>query len=149
MNILIKAYDEILRKSFDKPIKVIYWNGVEKTYGKGSIKIAIEFNTPLKLIDLKKDPTLTLAEAYMDKKLEIEGSLKELMLMAFSKAESFTESTKFKSSIKAQRHDREKSIENIKYHYDIGNDFYKLWLDEGMNYSCAYFKERNQELELA
>ena len=31
-------------------------------------------------------------------------------------------------------------------HYDIGNDFYRLWLDETMNYSCAYFKSPEDSL---
>ena len=33
-----------------------------------------------------------------------------------------------------------KNKDDIAHHYDIGNDFYKLWLDETMTYSCAYFK---------
>ena len=32
------------------------------------------------------------------------------------------------------------------YHYDIGNDFYKLWLDDTLSYSCAYFKNENESL---
>ncbi len=34
-------------------------------------------------------------------------------------------------------------------HYDIGNDFYRLWLDKTMTYSCAYFKDENDTLEQA
>jgi cyclopropane-fatty-acyl-phospholipid synthase len=32
------------------------------------------------------------------------------------------------------------SKDNVHYHYDIGNEFYKLWLDDNMTYSCGYFK---------
>ena len=32
------------------------------------------------------------------------------------------------------------SIKAISHHYDLGNDFYKLWLDEQMNYSCAHWQ---------
>jgi cyclopropane-fatty-acyl-phospholipid synthase len=32
-----------------------------------------------------------------------------------------------------------RSLENVQKHYDLGNDFYRLWLDEGMTYSCALF----------
>jgi cyclopropane-fatty-acyl-phospholipid synthase len=35
-----------------------------------------------------------------------------------------------------------KARENIQHHYDLGNDFYTLWLDESMTYSCAYWDER-------
>jgi cyclopropane-fatty-acyl-phospholipid synthase len=39
------------------------------------------------------------------------------------------------------------SKENILAHYDLSNDFYKLWLDPTMTYSCAYFKDSNTTLE--
>ena len=39
------------------------------------------------------------------------------------------------------------SKENILAHYDLSNDFYKLWLDPTMTYSCAYFKDTNTTLE--
>jgi len=39
--------------------------------------------------------------------------------------------------------------ENIHHHYDLGNDFYRLWLDEGMAYTCAYFPDPAMSLEAA
>ncbi|MBQ3423287.1 MAG: class I SAM-dependent methyltransferase, partial [Romboutsia sp.] len=39
-----------------------------------------------------------------------------------------------------------KQKEEVSYHYDLGNDFYSLWLDETMSYSCAYFKNENDSL---
>ncbi len=41
------------------------------------------------------------------------------------------------------------SRENIRAHYDIGNEFYELFLDEGMNYSSAYFETQGESLEAA
>ena len=41
------------------------------------------------------------------------------------------------------------SKRNISYHYDIGNDFYSLWLDPTLTYSCAYFKKEDDSLERA
>ena len=38
---------------------------------------------------------------------------------------------------------------HISHHYDVGNDFYKLWLDKSMSYSCAYFHEATDTLEQA
>ena len=38
---------------------------------------------------------------------------------------------------------------NIAYHYDLGNDFYQIWLDNSMTYSSAYFKNQNESLETA
>ena len=42
-----------------------------------------------------------------------------------------------------------KAQKNVAHHYDLGNDFYKLFLDEGMNYSCAYFLNDDETLEQA
>jgi cyclopropane-fatty-acyl-phospholipid synthase len=39
--------------------------------------------------------------------------------------------------------------ENIQYHYDVSNDFYKLFLDKNMIYSCGYFLDSNESLEKA
>ena len=39
--------------------------------------------------------------------------------------------------------------ENIHHHYDVGNDFYRLWLDEEMQYTCAYFPDPEMTLEAA
>jgi cyclopropane-fatty-acyl-phospholipid synthase len=47
------------------------------------------------------------------------------------------------------RNHRSHQKQQIAHHYDIGNDFYKLWLDESMTYSCAYFKKASDSLELA
>ncbi|MEO5817929.1 MAG: cyclopropane-fatty-acyl-phospholipid synthase family protein [Gemmatimonadaceae bacterium] len=49
-------------------------------------------------------------------------------------------------------HEPERDRAAIRYHYDVGNDFYSLWLDERMVYSCAYFadgRETEDELEAA
>lgn len=41
---------------------------------------------------------------------------------------------------------KESQEKQVQSHYDIGNDFYKLWLDETMSYSCAYFKNEDDTL---
>ncbi len=45
------------------------------------------------------------------------------------------------------RNTQEGSRRNIAAHYDLGNDFYRLWLDEKMMYSCAYFDSADTSLE--
>jgi cyclopropane-fatty-acyl-phospholipid synthase len=48
-----------------------------------------------------------------------------------------------------RRNDRKGSRRNIHFHYDLGNDFYRLWLDEGMTYSSALFTAPGETLEAA
>ncbi|MBV2120249.1 MAG: cyclopropane-fatty-acyl-phospholipid synthase family protein [Candidatus Thiodiazotropha sp. (ex Ctena orbiculata)] len=49
----------------------------------------------------------------------------------------------------SNRNTREGSSRNIEAHYDLGNDFYRLWLDTGMTYSCGLFESENDSLEQA
>jgi cyclopropane-fatty-acyl-phospholipid synthase len=49
----------------------------------------------------------------------------------------------------ARRNTRQGSARNIEAHYDLGNDFYRLWLDPGMTYSCALFYNKQDSLEKA
>ncbi len=46
-------------------------------------------------------------------------------------------------------HSRERDRAAIQYHYDVGNDFYSLWLDRHMQYSCAYFPTGAEDLDTA
>jgi cyclopropane-fatty-acyl-phospholipid synthase len=47
----------------------------------------------------------------------------------------------------ARRNSRKGSRRNIAYHYDLGNDFYQLWLDKGMHYSSALFRDPDDRIE--
>lgn len=48
---------------------------------------------------------------------------------------------------KSRANTKKKALENIQYHYDLGNSFYKLWLDDTMAYSSAVFKTPNETLK--
>jgi cyclopropane-fatty-acyl-phospholipid synthase len=48
-----------------------------------------------------------------------------------------------------KRHEQARDRAAIRYHYDVGNDFYQLWLDERMVYSCAYFQRPDDTLDEA
>jgi cyclopropane-fatty-acyl-phospholipid synthase len=47
------------------------------------------------------------------------------------------------------RHSTERDARAVRYHYDVGNDFYALWLDANMVYSCAYFPTGTEDLDTA
>ncbi|WP_135229762.1 SAM-dependent methyltransferase [Deinococcus fonticola] len=52
-------------------------------------------------------------------------------------------------SLEGEQHSRERDRAAIEYHYDVSNDFYKLWLDSHMLYSCAHFSSGQETLEQA
>ncbi len=49
----------------------------------------------------------------------------------------------------AFRHSRRNDAEAIRHHYDVSNGFYRLWLDAGMTYSCAYFRTGTEDIDTA
>jgi cyclopropane-fatty-acyl-phospholipid synthase len=48
-----------------------------------------------------------------------------------------------------QRNTTKAASANVRHHYDLSNDFYRLWLDKDMHYSCAYFISEDDTLEQA
>jgi cyclopropane-fatty-acyl-phospholipid synthase len=48
-----------------------------------------------------------------------------------------------------RRHSVQRDREAVRYHYDVSNDFYALWLDQQMVYSCAYFEDTDEDLDTA
>lgn len=51
--------------------------------------------------------------------------------------------------LRGKAHSRSRDREAVSFHYDLSNDFYKLWLDPALIYSCAYFKSADDSLEQA
>ncbi len=142
-------YRTMLSKSFPFPVKVTYWDGKSEVYGNGTPDIEIIFNEKIPTSAISKNASLALGEAYMDKKIEIKGSLQKLICGAYESADSFMRSSKFRKFLPKEKHTEEQSEKDVQSHYDIGNDFYKLWLDPTLTYSCAYFEDGNEDLEAA
>jgi|TARA_B100000959_G_scaffold281905_1_gene347119 cyclopropane-fatty-acyl-phospholipid synthase len=85
--------------------------------------------------------------------IDVEGKLADVLLelyVARNRSESSLKSIgEFLHKRGPQRNTLEGSRDHIHHHYDIGNDFYRLWLDQEMQYTCAYFPERGMTLEAA
>ena len=122
---------------------VRYWDGDNVTYGNGSPGFRIVFHRPLPLWGAGKEPVRILGEAYMDEILDFEGSMDELMRLASANRALLNRQSDEPGENTGS------TKENIAQHYDIGNDFYRLWLDETMSYSCAYFRSPGDSLACA
>lgn len=53
------------------------------------------------------------------------------------------------AAVDGATHSIERDRQAVRYHYDVGNDFYRQWLDGFMQYSCAYFCDRDDDLDSA
>lgn len=89
-----------------------------------------------------------IGEAYVDGKLEIEGSMRDLMRAAVGiLPESPAEQKNVGGLLRwvqrlrsMWRHTLERDARQIEFHYDLSDDFYALWLDPRRVYSCAYYR---------
>ncbi len=144
-------YRKLLSNAFDIPVSVTYWDGKTEDYGHGKPEIKVKFQEALPLKELTSSPTLALGEAYMNQDLLIEGdhAIQKLVASAFRHSGSFLKKNSFLKHLPKISHSISDSKQDIQSHYDIGNDFYAMWLDKTMTYSCAYFKHEDDTLEQA
>jgi cyclopropane-fatty-acyl-phospholipid synthase len=123
----------------------------------------IELGSPARVVIHVKDltgarllftPTLAnLGTGYVEGHLDIDGEIDDLIDVAVTLARStggddFTEPGLGLMS-RLLSHSKKRDRESIEYHYDVSNDFYRLFLDQAMVYSCGYFKEPSDSLDLA
>lgn len=95
---------------------------------------------------LMDSTSLALGEAYMKGKLEVEGNLYEALDHFLGQMDRFSVNSLHLRKLLHPSNSRKNQQMEVSSHYDIGNDFYKLWLDETMNYSCGYFKTEHDSL---
>ncbi len=104
------------------------------------------------------NPELHAGEAYMDGRMSFPGSSLRDFLELFSLNRASLAGQDHQAALRAisrrlkrfqQANPIGKAQANVAHHYDLGNAFYRLFLDEGMFYSCAYFREPDLTLEEA
>jgi len=143
-------YKTLLKNMFSDPFEVKFWDGSVEKHGEGEPKFKIIFNEAISKAELINDPSIALGEGYMTKKVDIEGSVQAVIESLYNNKESFLKnSEKYKKLIKKIKSNIKTNKNNIQFHYDIGNDFYKLWLDDTMTYSCGYFENDTDSLNQA
>jgi cyclopropane-fatty-acyl-phospholipid synthase len=85
----------------------------------------------------------------MRKDITIEGNLYTALRCFLSQQDRFSLDKSALGSILFSSESKKAQKKQVSSHYDIGNDFYQLWLDPSMSYSCAYFKHETDTLEQA
>ena len=143
--------DKIFLKSFlhtfkDESFCVKFWDGDEVKVGENEPLFKIILKKPIPKKDILTSTTLAFGEAYMNGDLEVEGDFLLMLNTVLKYKEKFTTDFRGLPKIFSNLVSTKKQKEEVTYHYDIGNDFYKLWLDDTLSYSCAYFKNENESL---
>ena len=142
-------YKQIFKASFNAPIDVEFWDGEQVSYGEGEPIAKIILHDVIPIKDIMAHASLTFGEAYMDGKIDIQGDLQKLVTTIYQSKDSFMNNSKFSKFIPKHAHTEKVSKQDVQSHYDIGNDFYEMWLDPTLTYSCAYFASEEDSLETA
>ncbi len=131
------------------PLNLRLWNGTEVNLD-DSICVTINIPT-LPALRHFFNPTLdALGRAYVEGEIDVEGRAQDVVDVAARLAANSAKPGKDeRRSPRFVQHNRKIDAAAIAYHYDVWNEFYSHWLDSGMVYSCAYFKNEDDPLELA
>ncbi|MGA8862906.1 MAG: cyclopropane-fatty-acyl-phospholipid synthase family protein [Gallionella sp.] len=129
------------------PLRVVLWNGREfNLSAEPTVTVHIPTLSALRYFmppDLNK-----LAVAFVEGRIRVEGSIHEI----FRIAENLVSSVAPKKPARFHfftRHSHRRDREAIEYHYDVSNEFYSMFLDRNMVYSCAYYRHAEDSLEKA
>ncbi len=135
-------------------------DGAKLEFGPGGGKsLTVRLTDRRTAFAIARNPRLGLGEAYMDGRLIIEeGGILDLMELATGAnrwevgGAGRKALSKGKNPLKKlwrARNEARRARKNVAHHYDIGNDLYRLFLDDDLQYSCAYFTDPDNSLEQA
>jgi cyclopropane-fatty-acyl-phospholipid synthase len=158
-----------------RPFDVRFWDGAVDRGQSAHAPFTLVLNRPAALRRMLLPPNeLSIVEAYIGGDVDIEGSMEAgsnlseaiggrlrsplavarlvgLVLGLPGEAEDDLAEVRFPEQARklGPRHTPVRDAAAIHYHYDVGNNFYKLWLDRRMVYSCAYFRSAEDSLDVA
>lgn len=138
--------DKLLSRIRHGGLEVTYWNGRRRTYGPDpNLRLGIHSPDAVRRL---LHGTLGLGEAYMDGIIDVEPIDRLLQLQA-DNPQLFA---RFGWAGRLRGHPRNTRAtqpRQVRHHYDLGNDFFALFLDKSMTYSCGYFEQPGDSLEQA
>lgn len=135
------------------PLDLMLWDGQEIASPRKPALARILIRDRGALLKLIANPELSFGEMYTAERIEVQGNLIdciEAIYRALPRAEYGGIGKKLLAPFAGPlRNTQPRARRNIHHHYDIGNDFYRLWLDRDMVYTCAYFADQAMTLEQA
>jgi len=152
--ILQKLLKELSGNIPEISFEVRFWDGMTEMYGNGVPVFILAFNTKAAAKHMLSRGPLGFGEEYVAGNIDVSGDLQQLIRLGIDPCfQDMKISLKTRAAVLLQHvtslNTLKRSPGNIAHHYDLGNDFYKQYLDESMTYSCAYFRNDNDTLEQA
>lgn len=135
------------------PLRLVFWDGDRFDFAPAP-RVTITLRSPAPLRLLLHGDFERLGDAYVDGDIAVDGRIEEILRVGITLAERLGKSSTLRrlgriAQAMPRRHSRRQDKADVGYHYDVGNDFYRLWLDENMIYSCAYFRTGDEDIDAA
>ena len=128
------------------PLRLRLWDGHEFSFGP-TPSVTIGVKDPALVAEFTHPSLDLLGSAFVEGRLELEGSISEVIRVCDELSQALVEEEDTTPS--RIHHDKATDAASISYHYDLSNDFYQLWLDRDMAYSCGYFETGEESLDEA
>ena len=130
---------------------VALWDGFKISPRDAAPVATVNVHSRSALNQLLRQGDMGFGDAFSNGGVSVEGDLVAMLVAAFTVPEptGIAAVVKNLQQRKPRANTKDGSRENIHHHYDIGNDFYRLWLDKEMQYTCAYFPEDELTIEAA
>lgn len=148
----LAVWADDLRARSNIPARVSLWNGRSHDLGTFAQPAVTLHAKSAAAMPLLLAPGLdTLGEAYVEGKIDIDGELNDIIDIGYALAMASPEASGRLGRVAHYftPHTKASDRQAIRYHYDVSNEFYKLWLDRRMVYSCAYFENGDEDLASA
>jgi cyclopropane-fatty-acyl-phospholipid synthase len=142
------------RRAGSPPARLRLWDGTDCGSDPAAAKGTICFQEPGILRSLWWNPSLAFGEGYTDGRITVDGDLTQLLVLLMKSLAERERQHPWRPSwsdrlFRRKGQSRADSSSNVAHHYDIGNDFYRLWLDRQLVYTCAYYERPDFTLERA
>ena len=146
---------KLMRMAGSPPLRFQLWNNEFIDPEEGHARFTLKLTDPKALFTLVTNPNLAFGDLYSAGRLQVDGDLSELMETLYRSIHNARQKwPKWLEALWRNHNPRSTGVsearENIHHHYDLGNEFYRLWLDHAeMQYTCAYYETPDLTLEQA
>jgi cyclopropane-fatty-acyl-phospholipid synthase len=129
------------------PLRLRLWDGKQLDLGPQP-RLTMVVKDPSLVTQLAHPSLDMLGAAYVEGRLDLEGPIETVIEVGDALSRSLLDDAASAEPCRT-RHDKASDAQAISYHYDLSNDFYGLWLDRELIYSCAYYENGNEDLDQA
>ncbi len=135
------------------PLRLAFWDGEAFDFAP-TPAVTLTLHSRALMRALLTGRIARLGDAYVAGELTVDGRIEDILGIGIRIAERVGRYSRLAALARpftalAFRHSKSNDAAAIAHHYDVSNDFYRLWLDAGMTYSCAYFQTGDEDIDTA